>query len=246
MRFSTNLTCLSLILGVSFLAPRPADGASFKPTMYSTKVAKVEGGGSPISVLNQNGQKQTLKVTAAFRAKLKLEGSGILIDEDGKRRVLSYWKPGQYKELPAADYPSGGTARFAGGKQCPRVPFKTLAVSSGIPLGSKIFIPSTKGMKFPLPGGGTYEHDGIWYAEDRGGAITSGRVDVFLGNQWGTEIEGPLHRVFNKDRKLPYERYGSIAKCAADEIDSSLYSKLTGGGSGGGGRNFFQRITGGH
>jgi 3D (Asp-Asp-Asp) domain-containing protein len=61
---------------------------------------------------------------------------------------------------------------------CALVPFRSAAVDPRvIPLGTRLFIRDTKGIK--LPGGGT--HDGIWYATDIGPLIKGRRIDLFVG-----------------------------------------------------------------
>jgi 3D (Asp-Asp-Asp) domain-containing protein len=220
---------ISALLLLSSLAPisEVSAGTTLRPTMYSTKVVQDTGGGSRSTVkVLKNGRTQSVSVPKAFRSKLALEGAGILVDANGQKRVLSYWKPGVYIELPASEYPAGGTARSVNRKQCPRVPFKTIAVGPGMRLGSKVFIPKTKGLRFPLPNGQTYVHDGIWYAEDHGSAIGNGRADLFLGNQRAEEVEGLFHSTLNTRRSLAYERRGTVNKCAIDDISSSLADQL--------------------
>jgi 3D (Asp-Asp-Asp) domain-containing protein len=61
---------------------------------------------------------------------------------------------------------------------CRLLPFRSAAVDKTvIPLGSKLIIPKTRGLK--LPDGSV--HDGIWYAVDTGGKVKANRIDLFVG-----------------------------------------------------------------
>lgn len=81
---------------------------------------------------------------------------------------------------------------------CPLVPYRTVAVPHGIPLGTVLYIPETVGLK--LPDGA--RHDGVWYATDRGVGIEGDRIDLFMqkgkasmaaGEAFGLEYLKPLH-----------------------------------------------------
>jgi len=109
-------------------------------------------------------------VSTRFKKALDLEGSGKLIDG----RVVNYDavvnKEIRYRFTSAAWGLGVGT--------CELVPFHTIAVDpKQIPVGSVVRIEETVGMS--LPDGST--HDGIWRAEDVGGAIKKDRVDLFTG-----------------------------------------------------------------
>jgi 3D (Asp-Asp-Asp) domain-containing protein len=62
------------------------------------------------------------------------------------------------------------------------VPFRSLAVDpQTIPFGTVLFIPQARGVRIPLPSGGTAFHDGYFIATDTGGAIKENHIDVFIG-----------------------------------------------------------------
>ncbi len=109
-----------------------------------------------------------------FVDRLWLEGSGKL--KDG--RVLNYVKRGRFKVINNAPYGFGYANK-------PLRPFRSVAVDPKvIPLGSTLYIPAAKGAKLP---DGTI-HDGIFYAEDTGGAIKGHRIDLFTGFFKGRKV----------------------------------------------------------
>lgn len=110
------------------------------------------------------------QVSARFKKDLLMEGSGQLIDG----RVLNYAaRIGGVSRFQFTRHPDG-----RGVGNCALVPFKTIAVDpSQISLGSKVYIDETAGMKLS---DGTV-HDGIWLAEDTGGAILHDRIDLYIG-----------------------------------------------------------------
>lgn len=78
-----------------------------------------------------------------------------------------------------------------GNRNNPLIPFKSIAVdTSVIPSGSKIYIPAAKGVKYSFEGE-ELTHDGVFFADDVGGAIKDNHIDVFLGSVTGG-LEGAL------------------------------------------------------
>lgn len=111
------------------------------------------------------------QISLRFKRALNIEGSGRL--RDG--RVVNYAgirdQEIRYRFTPNPFGDGVGT--------CALVPFHTIAVDpSVIPMGSVVRIDETVGMI--LPDGST--HDGLWRAEDVGGAIKKDRVDLFVGD----------------------------------------------------------------
>ena len=109
-------------------------------------------------------------VSPRFRRELNTEGSGMLLD----RRVLSYVGvvAGQHR-YKFSKHPYGD-----GIGNCGLIPFRTISVDPNvIRLGSTVRIPETIGMILP----DNSVHDGIWYAEDRGGAVRGKRLDFYVG-----------------------------------------------------------------
>jgi 3D (Asp-Asp-Asp) domain-containing protein len=111
------------------------------------------------------------QVSTAFRKQLLIEGTGTLLDG----RVVNYAGfIDKETRFHVTHHPYGH-----GVGDCPLDPFRTIAVDPNkIPLGSVVLIKETVGML--LPDGSV--HDGLWKAEDIGGAIKSDRVDLFVGN----------------------------------------------------------------
>lgn len=153
--------------------PLPAEEGQFRNTYYYMIYEADYPASDPRTetVLDRNGN-VLARVSAKFRKDLLMEGSGKLLDG----RVLNY-----YGRV-------GGVSRFhvtrhefgRGAGNCALMPFKTIAVDpSQIPLGSQIYIDETRGMK--LPDGSI--HNGVWYAQDTGGAILHDRIDIFIGRK---------------------------------------------------------------
>ncbi|MEW6055209.1 MAG: 3D domain-containing protein [Bdellovibrionota bacterium] len=110
------------------------------------------------------------RVSKAFREALDIEGTGRLID--GRLVNFARLKAGRIRYIVT-------TSPFGlGVGNCELRPFRTVAVDpKTIPLGATVRIAETVGMV--LPNGEI--HDGIWHAEDRGGAIRGDRIDLFVG-----------------------------------------------------------------
>lgn len=111
------------------------------------------------------------EVSTIFKRAVDIEGTGRLLDG----RIINYAgrveKEVRYLVTRAPFGLGVGTCRL--------VPFHTAAVDPKVvPLGSVLFIRETVGMV--LPGGEI--HDGIWRAEDVGGAIKADRIDLFVGD----------------------------------------------------------------
>jgi len=105
----------------------------------------------------------------AFKKAASIEGSCKLLDG----RVLNYhsFKQGEVR-WKVVDAPFG-----LGARNNHLVPFKSCAVDRNvIPLGTKLFVAETKGLLIEGK-----EHDGIWIADDVGGAIKGNRIDLFCG-----------------------------------------------------------------
>ncbi len=113
-------------------------------------------------------------VTERFACSLRLEGSGLLMDD----RVVHYEGKCKYgygtcfSQLDPEKYPFGRGAR-----RTTLVPFKSVAVDPRlIPLGEPLYIPEFDGMV--LPDGSI--HDGCVRADDTGGGIKKRKMDFFV------------------------------------------------------------------
>ncbi len=128
-----------------------------------------------IPVLAKDGSVLT-KVHAKFKKAMDIEGTGKL--ENGQ--VLNYIARGADGSIRYAftRHPFG---RAVG--DCPLYPYHSAAVDPAVvPLGTVLEIARTKGML--LPDGSI--SNGLWRAEDIGGAIKGDRIDLFVG----TDIKG--------------------------------------------------------
>lgn len=118
-------------------------------------------------------------VSPTFKKDLDMEGTGKLING----RMINYIARihGEIR-YEVTVHPYG-----RGIGNCALIPFHTIAVDpKKIPLGSIVKIDKTVGMR--LPDGSV--HDGIWRAEDVGGAINNDRIDIFTGDdRLGTTLE---------------------------------------------------------
>ncbi len=130
------------------------------------------------------------RVPRAFKKAMDIEGTGRL--RDG--RVVNFAgvveREIRYQETV---HPWG-----RGVGDCPLVPFRSVAVDrTKVALGSTVYIEETAGKRLP---DGTF-HDGLWRADDVGGAIKQDRVDLFTGDgyrsgdlltQWGIRHMNPI------------------------------------------------------
>ena len=110
-------------------------------------------------------------VSDHFKRAVDIEGTGRLLDG----RIINYAaRIGSEIRYTITNAPFG-----LGVRNCRLVPFRTVAIDpTVVPLGSLIMIRETIGMVLP---NGEY-HDGLWRAEDVGGAIKKDRIDLFVGD----------------------------------------------------------------
>lgn len=87
-------------------------------------------------------------------------------------------------------HPAIGRTRFApaigpwgdGVSDMILLPYRSIAVDpKTIANGTAIYVPAARGTAITLPDGSQTEHDGWFYAADRGGAIKGTHIDVFVG-----------------------------------------------------------------
>ena len=66
---------------------------------------------------------------------------------------------------------------------CLTVPHRTAAIDPRLaPLGTRLFIKETLGLKLPGADRKSAKHDGIWYASDTGHLIKGARIDLYVGD----------------------------------------------------------------
>lgn len=151
------------------------------PSFYNIAVESEKETGDDMIVFSPEG-KPLVEVRESFYKRLTLEGTGML--RDGRLLNFHSKKDGNIR-FQFVPYPIGArNARIYA--------FKSVAVDPKfIPLGARLFIPKTKGIKLP---DGTI-HDGFWRADDVGSAIKGNRLDLFTGEyKWKIlEEQGVIH-----------------------------------------------------
>jgi len=157
---------------------------SFRPTFYclaDESNGRYAGLPADAEILDIYGR-TIARVCGEFKRKADLEGSARLIDG----RVINFAGRApdgiRYRVVYGAEYGLGAAnAEYTSSTEPYKlIPYRSVAVDpKQIPLGSVLFIPRAEGV--PLPGG--EEHDGYFLAHDVGGAITSQRIDLFVGTE---------------------------------------------------------------
>jgi 3D (Asp-Asp-Asp) domain-containing protein len=196
------LTLGVLGAGVNSVAAAGVAAAEFEPTAlpviarlrntYYYLVPEVDYEQSlpqDVPVQGMDGQVLAL-VSRAFKRDMDMEGTGRL--RDG--RVVNFAGVIDHQIRYAETIHPWGR----GVGNCPLVPYHTIAVDRNlVALGTVVYIDETDGKLLP---DGT-RHNGIWRAEDVGGAIQKNRVDLFMGEgirsgellgQWGIGHLQPL------------------------------------------------------
>lgn len=157
---------------------------SFRPTFYclaDESDARYDGLSTDAEILDIYGR-TIVRVCSEFKRKADLEGSARLADG----RVINFAGRApdgiRYRVVHGAEYGLGAANAEYLSRSDPYklIPYRSVAVDpEQIPLGSVLYIPRAEGV--PLPGGG--KHDGYFLAHDVGGAITSQRIDLFVGTE---------------------------------------------------------------
>jgi 3D (Asp-Asp-Asp) domain-containing protein len=129
-------------------------------------------------------------VSKTYKRAMDIEGTGRL--RDGRVINFAGVVEGEVRYAETI-HPFG-----RGVGNCPLTPLRSIAVDRGfVELGSVVYIQETDGKRLP---DGTL-HDGLWRAEDVGGAIKRDRIDLFVGDgkrsgailaEWGITHLQPL------------------------------------------------------
>lgn len=154
---------------------------------------------------------------AAFFQDLCVEGSGRLADG----RVINvagacgYGVPCNPTHSGPSCYHTVDMARFpwgVGSHGNPLVPLRSLATyPSQIPYGSYVYLPEWRGVEIPRIGDlGGFTHDGCFKADDVGGWIGSGHIDIFAGSKQMMQV---LERIY--PTRSQFEATVSSQACAA-------------------------------
>jgi 3D (Asp-Asp-Asp) domain-containing protein len=197
---------------------------TFRPTFYClANEADARYAGLPRDAEIRDIYGRTIaRVCRAFKHKADLEGSARLADG----RVINFAGRApdgiRYRVVHGAEYGLGAaSAEFISrGEPYKLIPYRSVAVDpKQIPLGSVLYIPGADGVS--LPGG--EEHDGYFLAHDVGGAITSGRIDLFVGT------EEDVRNAFTRGglgNMSPVEVY-QVLEPLAEEIRSQYRRRYT-------------------
>jgi 3D (Asp-Asp-Asp) domain-containing protein len=159
-------------------------------TFYELPTVHHTPGGTPL--LGADGQHLGPELSLADFCDAALQGSVRVLFSD---RAVVYNYGGVGAEVADCRsllprFPATGRTRFRvargpyGDGQGDRilVPYRTLAVDPAvIALDRVVYVPAARGAVVTLPDGSRHEHDGYFFAADRGGAIHGRHVDVFIG-----------------------------------------------------------------
>ena len=150
-----------------------------------------------------------------------LEGTAIIIDSLGKKFVLNYARTSEksvvdcrkcdnYKKSKLNIERLGKirwvhTSGYGNGVlNYTLIPFRTIAVDKNlIPYGSKLFIPTIRGLEFTDCNGIQKKHDGYFIAGDTGVAIKQNHIDFFTG----TQTINPFPSVIFSDKNKTFTAY---------------------------------------
>lgn len=152
-------------------------------------------------------------VPRAFVNDVCVEGSGKLADG----RIINYssqctygpacltGRPVCYSVLDATRFPWG-----KGSHGNPLVPMRSLATfPSDIPFGTYVYMPRWRGVQIPsIDGIQGFVHDGCFRADDVGGWIGHGHIDIFAGSK---RMMQAMERIF--PTRTQFEATTSSTSC---------------------------------
>ncbi len=167
-------------------------------TLYATQyyIYKANDGGT-IPLLDINEKPLGYSLDTCDWCSAAIEGTLYLKDKKGNTVVLNF--AGRSKEpqvnctrcerLKNYTNQAIGKALWAvsanygdGVSGYKLIPYRTIAVDPAkIALGSVLYIPSAKGKMITLPDGSTAQHDGYFFAGDKGSDINQNHIDIFTG-----------------------------------------------------------------
>jgi len=157
-----------------------------------------------IDLLDKNEKETGFKLDSCDWCNAVIEGT-VFVKKENKTYVFNYTGRSKemqydcrqcYKYKNYSNYSNSGKVLWGlskgFGKGCKNynlVPFATIAVDTAIvPIGSVIYIPAAKGVKYINSEGKSVEHEGYFFAGDVGSKISGNHIDVFLGSS----IENPF------------------------------------------------------
>ena len=187
----------TLRLGLTFDLPAPtltgqAPLALWATYYYIPRVTPIQTG-HPLR--DMQGQPLGPRLSLRDWCEAAMQGTVSVVSPPGPDRVFNYAGVTRTREVDCKPiypkHPAISRTRFTravgpygdGVRRMILLPFRSIAVDRRlIPYGSVIYIPAARGIALTLPDGRQAQHDGYFFAADRGGAIKGNHIDVFIGS----------------------------------------------------------------
>ncbi len=210
MKFATTLLFLFILLRINvysqallfdFTLKEPASfGELQRVNLWATQyyIHQMKAGGG-VPIVYENGEKTNVYVDTCDFCAAALEGTAQVTDEFGEVTLINFASRGATSVVDCRKCVKYAKSKLAveewgkirwekakgygnGVQNYRLVPFRTIAVDPAIiPFGTVIYIPEVRGKLIMLPNGDTAEHDGYFFAGDKGGAIKQNHIDIFTG-----------------------------------------------------------------
>ncbi|MBC7427371.1 MAG: hypothetical protein H7336_02085 [Bacteriovorax sp.] len=158
---------------------------------YLPEIAE-DSGSNPLRDLK--GQELGPRVTLKHWCDTAMEGSVKINFKNGEAKTFNYHNTTDDHFVDCssiyAKYPKIGKTKFReangvygdGLDDYILAPYRTLATDGAvISPGTAIYVPKARGARILLANGRTIIHDGYFFAADKGGAIKTNHVDVYIG-----------------------------------------------------------------
>jgi 3D (Asp-Asp-Asp) domain-containing protein len=187
-------------------------------TWYNIPAVEATREGYPLR--NVGGKPISPPVSGREWCDAALQGVITIHEPDGSPRTYTFEATSRSTEVDCGSFykhagswaSAAGRSRFgiskgpygdgAGGYQL--VPFRSVAVNTRlIPLGTVLYIPAARGTSVTLPSGRKVQHDGYFFASDRGGDIHRDHIDVFVGHS----KENPFPSFISSTPRDTFEAY---------------------------------------
>ena len=156
-------------------------------TFYYSKVLHDTKNRNDIPLLNMKGEELGPRLKSKDWCLAGIEGTvcidGVVYNyagSTGKSQTTCPISATEKIRWMKSPYPYG-----IGSKNNPLIPFVSIATDPKvIPFGKRVYIKEAVGLRYVV-GNQEWIHDGIFRADDVGGAIKGNHIDVFLGNVEG-------------------------------------------------------------
>ncbi len=185
-----------MALGLTFDLPEPtltgrAPLALWATYYYIPRATPLDGGHA---LRDMTGRLLGPRLSLRDWCEAAMQGTVFIVNGQQPPQVFNYAGVTRSREVDCAPiypkHPAISRTRFTaavgpygdGVRSMILVPFRSFAVDRRrIPYGSVIYVPAARSAALTLPSGQRAQHDGYFYAADRGGAIKGNHVDVFIG-----------------------------------------------------------------